>query len=168
MFDEDRYNSIVATHNTELFKYCLDRLSHDFGSAEEATNDVFVVLYKKWNTLDFTEIRAWLYRTADKIILHYWRKKPRIKETPIDDFTDKNLPVELVTLEYEEGLMSNDYVSSILNKLDKKERKLYQYRYVEGMSFAKISEVSGIPKSTVIFRINQIKRKLQEYIQGEG
>ena len=67
---------LIKSYYREIFRYCYNRLYGDFHAAEDCTQEVMLVLYKKVNTLDMSkEIRSWLYSVADKKIKTYQRKK---------------------------------------------------------------------------------------------
>lgn len=163
LFDENKYNSIVFKHRKEIFTYCVDRISRDEFSADEITNDVFVALFRKWDTLEFTEIRAWLFRTADNYMRHHYRTQK--KKNAIEEISERNLPAELTSNDCEEQIISENYVSSIADKLDDDEKILFRYRYIDQMTLTEISKLTGIPYSTLRGKLNQIKKKIQDYMK---
>lgn len=71
MFDIHEFEKIAVKYRKPLFKYCYYRLHNDTTLAEETVNDIFLVLYRKWDELDLNgNIRAYLYRVADNCIKH--------------------------------------------------------------------------------------------------
>lgn len=63
-------DSIIAEHYKTVLKYCSKHLHGDIHAAEACTQEVFLLLYQKVNSLDMTkDIRPWLYRTADSATL---------------------------------------------------------------------------------------------------
>ena len=65
---------LIKSYYKEIFNYCYNRLG-DFHAAEDCTQEVMLVLYKKVNTLDMSkDILTWLYSVADKEIKSYQRK----------------------------------------------------------------------------------------------
>ena len=89
---ENTYEEITRRYYQAIYNYCQVRLKDEY-AAEDCTQDVFLLLYRKMNKLKLSEnIRAWLYRTADNVIKNHRRK---IKKTiPLEDA--ESLSIELM------------------------------------------------------------------------
>jgi hypothetical protein len=49
VFDEEKYDTIVKKFQSKIYTYANYHLFHEKSFAEKVTNDVFVVLFKKWD-----------------------------------------------------------------------------------------------------------------------
>lgn len=165
MFDEKKFNDIVAKYRQELLKYCENGLKNDHFAAEEITNDVFMIMYEKWDTIRFTGTKTWLIKTAKYRIFHYFRDKNY--DDSLSDFTDQNLPNELRNDTLEDSIVSEQFTQAILSSLDDTERMLFTYRYINDMTLSEISEVTEIAYSTVRLRLINIENKIKELIKDE-
>jgi len=86
LLDENKYNIIVEKYQKQILYYCTWKYSVDYSDAEEIVNDVFTILFQKWDDLEFDDIKAWLYRTTDNLVMHHFRKnKVRIKTESLYD-----------------------------------------------------------------------------------
>ena len=81
MFDEEKFNAIVAKHSKALWLYCFDKLKKK-ELADETLNDILTVLWKKWDRIDTEDnIRAYLsscrslHQTQSKQGFQVLRKK---------------------------------------------------------------------------------------------
>lgn len=71
---ENTYEEITRRYYQAIYNYCQVRLKDEY-AAEDCTQDVFLLLYRKMNKIKLSEnIRAWLYRTADNVIKNHRRK----------------------------------------------------------------------------------------------
>lgn len=78
-----------------IFQFCLRILEYDGYAAEECTQEVFVLLVQKKDTLHFDQnIRGWLYSVAERICKDYRKREARrlsyITNT-LDDIKDKSV-----------------------------------------------------------------------------
>ena len=61
-----------------ILRYCLTLLSGDLPAAEDCTQDVFVLMLEKKDSLDFQHnIRGWLYAAAERICKDYRKREAR-------------------------------------------------------------------------------------------
>lgn len=142
-----------------IYLYCLQLLNQDVLAAEDCTQDVFVLMIQKKDTLDFDQnIRGWLYATADRICKDY--RKREMKRTAlitpsldeITDIPDPNSPIE---------------PDAMLDCLSDEELQLlkayYSEQYGERMLLA---EKLGMTHSQLGKKIYAIRQKLKKYLNG--
>ena len=137
---------LIESYYKDIFNYCHNRLYGDFHAAEDCTQEVMLVLYKKVNTLDMSKnIRPWLYSVADKEIKAYQRKK-----------------VDTVDIEtISERLSENPFESSVLDVLTDDERQLVS-DYLSGTDRMKLAQSKNLTLWALYKRISRIKEKLSE------
>ena len=137
---------LIESYYKDIFNYCHNRLYGDFHAAEDCTQEVMLVLYKKVNNLDMSkDIRPWLYSVADKEIKTYQRKK-----------------VDTVDIEtMAEQLSENPFESSVLDVLTDEERQLVS-DYLSGTNRMKLAQSKNLTLGALYKRISRIKEKLSE------
>lgn len=75
--DRKSCEQIMQKYYRELYNYLFVKLKYNKQSAEDCTQELFMILLKKHQNLDGNNnIRIWLYRTADNVIKAYYRKNP--------------------------------------------------------------------------------------------
>lgn len=137
-------DSIIAEHYKSVFKYCSKHLHDDVYAAEDCTQEIFLILYEKVNSLDMTkDIRPWLYRTAGHVIKTYIRKHPEMVDIDsIPEIAEETEPHE-----------------SVLDVLSEDELILIE-SYYSGMDKSLIAKEKGITLKSLYLKIARIKHKL--------
>ncbi|MDR0643772.1 MAG: sigma-70 family RNA polymerase sigma factor [Treponema sp.] len=108
---EAAFNGIVNHHYEKKLKFCCYALGGDVSSAEDCTQDIFLILYENMDKLhDYDKLGGWLYKTAGNISKRYAtsRRKEREKfalpsagfaagwdgALPLDRLVAKNIQTE--------------------------------------------------------------------------
>ena len=169
MVDNNEFMRILQTYSTPIFKYCYFRLLQNKALTEETVNDIFSVLYQKWDSLDFGNIRAYLYRVADNCIKHnlsnynrYYQHIESLEEAVENNklnfaeqydeyFTDDETPEEV-------------YIEKIKQALPDEYREIFTYRYIEKKTLMETSELTGIPYSSVRLRLIKIEKIVRDEV----
>lgn len=147
---ENTYEEITRRYYQAVYNYCQVRLKDEY-AAEDCTQDVFLLLYRKMNKLKLSEnIRAWLYRTADRIIKNY--RKNQSKDISIDNGETNDLSI---TDKYNEDVPFE-------NVLNSDERKLITAYYIDGVDIITLSKMFGKNEGAIYKRLQRIKRKIEE------
>ena len=175
MFDNERFDSIVRELSPQLFKYCLARTNYNKELAEETLNDVFAVLYTKWDTLDLDDnIRSYLYSVANNCIKHNLEKH-RAYYNNVESY---DLLAEVNGLgeqSHEDEYFSDEaqvekQIAQIISGLDENEKALFKYRYIDKLPLMEIAEKTGIPYSTLryqLFKLERgVKKKISKYFEN--
>lgn len=156
LIDNETCSRIIQKHYREIFNYCFARLSYDHHSAEDCTQEVFVVFFSKHKKLEDSEnLRIWLYRAADNVIKTYWRKR-RFTEISLEESPEA---MNMVGDESPDACESGE---SILNLLDSGERQIieayYDSDYGDRSAAAK---KLGLTLPALYQRVHKIKNKLK-------
>lgn len=137
-------DSIVRDNYKSVLKYCIKYMHGDIHAAEDCTQEVFLILYQKVNSLDMTkDIRPWLYRTADHVMKTYIRKHPEMID--IDSIPEIAEEPELH--------------ESVLDVLSDNERTLVDL-YYSNIDKRLIAKEQGITLKYLYLKIARIKEKL--------
>lgn len=142
------YDEIVKKYYGIIYNYCRQRLNFSKTAAEDVTQEVFFILYKKLNRLKMSEkIGIWLFRTADNEIKSYIRKNPSY------------IPMENCP---EEALMTDSTFPSLEDSdfdcLTDEEKHLIEDYYCGIKS--DVAKAHNLTQNTLYIRIHRIKGKL--------
>ncbi|MCI9449406.1 MAG: sigma-70 family RNA polymerase sigma factor [Clostridiales bacterium] len=172
MVNNDEYMNIVNQYKKPLFKYCFYRLMNNTTLAQETLDDIFYVLYKKWDNLDLNgNIRAYLYKVADNCIKHnltrfnrYYKYNESLEEAVenrklnsvycLDDYF--NDPA------FDEAI----YIEKIKQILPKEYQKIFVYRYVEKKTLIETANLIGISYSSLRLRIKKVDAIIRDIIKN--
>ena len=143
------YDEIVNKYYSAIYNYCRTKLGYSRTAAEDVTQEVFFVLYKKLNRLKLSDnIKIWLYRVADYEIKKYIRKNPSF--LPIED-----CPEEI-------SAASDNFPSlsdSDFDCLSDEDRAII-LDYYSGESKENIAKAYKLTINALYIRIHRIRQKL--------
>ena len=154
MIEPEQCTLIIEKYYREIFSYCYAKLSYSHHSAEDCTQEVFVVFFSKHERLDEGDnIRLWLYRTADNVIKAYVRKSP----PPAVSLEDSP---EAMNIADSGGF--EDMSDSPLDILTTEERQLLEMYYNSdyGQRNAAAKRL-GISLPALYRKVHKIKKKLR-------
>jgi len=163
--DKDRYGTIVANYQQQIFKYCFHMLGQ-LQEAEDVTQDVFVKgLERLEQYREGTSFTAWLYKMA------YHECLNKLKRAQIHDrilrLFSRSIPAAPADLPTE-GLAYNVELREALLRLAPKERHIILLRIVEEYKFEEIAAQLDISYSAVRKRYERAMKKLKSYLADKG
>lgn len=145
---------IIQKYYRELYNYCFAKLKYNKQSAEDCTQELFLILLKKHENLDENDnIRIWLYRTADNVIKAYHRKNPD-SDISLEDSTEAmNTPAP-------DSFSQNE--TDLSEWLTPEETELVRLYYETDYGDRKTTAKKlGITVTALYQRINKIKQKIK-------
>lgn len=171
MVDLNEYERIVKEYRKPLFKYCYYRLNGNIDLTEETIDDILHVLWRKWSTLDLNgNVRAWLYRVADKEILHhlknynrYYKHNESLEEAVEERKTEH---LEYYDTYFAEAQVPEEvYIKQIHDHLTDEYKLIFRYRYMEKKTLMETAALTGIPYSSLRMRINKLEKIVRQKIE---
>ena len=171
MIDIEGYERIVKMYGKPLFRYCYYRLMQNKFLAEETLNDVYYVLYKKWDVLEIgQDIRAYLYRVADMCIKNNYRRYVRYYKHTLsyEEEIEKNNLQQLTSCDTyfeDHDIILDSYIEQIMGMLSEPDKQLFACRYINKKTIAETSELSGIPYSTLRLRLVKIEKTVRDMVK---
>src|SRR5262249_39539273 len=72
-YDMTGYEQVYRQHLTAVFRYA-QRVVGRRDVAEELTSDAFIALWKTFDTIDTSQLPAWLYTVVKHRAIDYWRR----------------------------------------------------------------------------------------------
>lgn len=154
LIEPEHCTLIIEKYYREIFSYCYAKLGYSHHSAEDCTQEAFVVFFTKHERLDETDnIRLWLYRTADNVIKTFVRKSP----PPAVSIEDSPEALDIA----DSGGFTED-TDSPLDILDAEERQLLELYYDSdyGQRTAAAKKL-GISLPALYRKVHKIKKKLR-------
>ena len=141
----------------------------DFHIAEDITQETFLQVYQKLETLeDPTRFPRWLYVIADRLCIAWLRKNQRqtqpLEETDISEIETEAYSRYIATehaITFAEA--RRDLVEELLAKLKEGNRTVITLHYLEGMTYAEISDFLGISENTIKSRLRRARQQLKKY-----
>ncbi len=163
------YEEAFRTFYRGIVGYCLSELPNDPFSAEDLASECFLLLYRKWNTLQShapVTVQVWLFRTARNKVLDC-KKKKRLQTVPVNDEDEWNrLESEMQDLpgrydEWEEIERYGRYLGEIRDALTEDEWRLFDLVVNGKQPFRQVSEQLGTTEAAAKMRWYRLRAKLK-------
>ena len=145
------------------------RKVRDFHIAEDITQETFLQVYQKLETLeDPTRFPGWLYVIADRLCIAWLRRNQRHTE-PLEDTDISEVETEAysryIATEHAKTFAEarRDLVEELLAKLKEGNRTVITLHYLEGMTYAEISNFLGVSENTIKSRLRRARQQLRQY-----
>lgn len=155
MIDRDTCEMIIEKYYDTVYKFCENEL-HNKQAAEECTQEVFLLFYKKRKKLDLSEkFKYWLYNSA-KIICMNYKSKNYIKMEDIDEYSD--------TIADESADNFTSLLQELCEILGREDAELLlEYLEADKGKRNRIAKELGITTIALYRKIDRIKKKVIEY-----
>ena len=165
--DQRAFSTLVRRYQKPLHALVWRKIG-DFHIAEEVTQDIFLNVYKKLQTLkNPNRFAGWLYVIATRRCIA-WLKKKRIPMESLDAMPADELE-ELAYAQYhadrQEVIVSEKHrevVKRLLQKLPESERTVVTLHYLGDMTCEDISKFLGVSPNTVKSRLHRARKRLKK------
>ncbi|MDE0469231.1 MAG: sigma-70 family RNA polymerase sigma factor [Candidatus Poribacteria bacterium] len=167
MGDQRAFGTLVRRYQKPLHALVWRKIG-DFHIAEEITQDIFLNVYKKLQTLkNPNRFAGWLYVIASRRCIA-WLKKKRIPMKSLDAMPPEELE-ELAYAQYhaerQDEVVSErhrEVVKRLLQKLPESERTVVTLHYLGDMTCEDISKFLGVSPNTVKSRLHRARKRLKK------
>ncbi len=165
--DEAAFAELVKKHQKPVHALAWRKIG-DFHTAEEITQDAFLIVYQRLHTLkDPNLFSGWLYVITTHLCATWLRKK-RIQTQPLEDVETKMLNGDAYSQHITEersktvGQAQRDVVKKLLAKLKESERTVMTLFYLGEMTVEEISRFLGVSAGTIKSRLQRARNRLQK------
>lgn len=118
-------------------------------NADDVLQNTFIRVYKSIvNFEEKSSLHTWMYRIAYNESIRFLEKNNKINYANIDEVSASNLEV-LFEDEYFNGDEIQEKLHKIINSFTDKQKRVFQMKYFDDMSFRQISEILEISESTL-------------------
>ena len=166
--DETAFACLIEKYQKQVHAHAW-RKTGDFHIAEDITQETFLQVYQKLETLeDPTQFSRWLHAIVNNLC-KAWFRKNRIKTESLEE-TDIS---EIETEAYSQYVASEhakttaeaqrDLVRRLLAKLKESDREVITLHYFEEMTSAEIGSYLGVSENTAKSRIRRARQRLKKY-----
>lgn len=163
------FETLVRKYQGRVFT-TIDLIVKDKDLAADLTQDVFVRFFKvlaSGRYRDDGKLMAYLLRIADNLAIDHYRRKsnrPMVREVNGKDiFSVINIPAGDAFDELEKR-ERHELLRHAIRQLSPLQQQLLTMRYFGKLSFAEISEITGINKNTCLGTVRRALIKLRTYL----
>ena len=165
--DDSAFASLVNKYQKQVHALAWRKIG-DFHIAEEITQDTFLKVYQKLNTLkNPNQFSGWLYVIATRQC-YTWLRKRRMETDPLEDMDidmiNENAYSEYVAAEQGKDTVDEQrrVVKKLLSKLQECERTVMVLHYFGEMTCAEISRFLGTSPSAIKSRLKRARQRLKK------
>lgn len=171
---EDAYAELVRAYQSKVFSMAYG-FTGNRESSDDLAQEIFLKAYLALPRFRFgSAFGTWLYRVAVNHIRDFLRKKPKVKEVPLDTVGElAEAGDAIATMEKDkEDERRRNLVRRELATLPDKYRIVMTLRDVEGLPYDEIARVLGLSPGTLDSRLHRarkmLRKKLAAVLLGPG
>jgi len=162
---EDDFVLSYEKYLEDIFRHCYYRVL-DKEKAKDFAQEAFFRTWKYISDGNKVEnIRAFVYKTANNIIIDESRKK---KPASLDNMMEKGFLPKAEEFKFVDNNFSNKELIKIINSLDEKYRDVIMMKYVDGFSSKEISKVLGENENNIYVRMHRGLGIIKEIIKSKN
>jgi len=168
------FEELMQRYNKKIFNF-IYKMVRDEEIAIELTQDFFIKVFLVIGKYNFEyKFSTWIYRICYNLVIDFLRKnKTYIDSLDKNDFSQKQT-LKSESCIGEDGFEKlakaemKDYVWSLVNNIPYKYRELILLRYLQGLKYDEIAQITELPVGTVKNRIFKAKEILRTEIDKDG
>jgi RNA polymerase sigma-70 factor (ECF subfamily) len=155
--DRVAFESIMRQYERPVLATAL-RLLGNLADAQDASQEVFLKLYRGLGRVTSENIAGWLYRVTVNVCHDMRRRSPA---NPLDDLASPRCDPQGDLLEAER----RELVLRSLRRLSERERQALVLRDLEGLSTAEVARAMGSAEATVRSHIANARLKMRAFVE---
>ena len=157
--DQDSFRLFYEKTVPALRAYALQRC-HRIDLADDILQEAFLRFLKSApSTLTEAQMRGYLYRTAENLIINRWHRLQREQSAAgLNEYAHVHVPAPEM----------NNALERALSQLDSKQHMLLWLAYVEGFDHKEIAAAANIARGSVRVLLFRAKQKLLGILRGMG
>ena len=166
--DEAAFASLISKYQRQVHAHAW-RKTRDFHIAEDITQETFLQIYQRLETLeDPTLFPKWIYTIVDRLCIAWFRKN-RIQTESLEEIhiseIEANAYSRHVAAEYAKVTTETqrDLVKRLLTKLKESDRTVITLHYFEEMTSSEIGTYLGVSENMIKSRLHRARQRLKKY-----
>ena len=164
--DAAAYARVVESWGGPLLRFCHNHLPATI-DAEDVVQDVLLTAWQKLPDLDDrSRFRAWMYTIARNRCREVIRTAGRRATDPV---APEEVPVRIDTLQDPARAHTRDAAMKALrtsvDRLPDNQRRIWALAQIDGLGYAEIAEIEGLPVSTVRGRLARARATIAEEME---
>lgn len=142
------FNDLLDAYQKRLYWH-IRKIVQTHENADDVLQNTFIRIYKNiQNFKGNSTLHTWMFRIAYNESLRFLEKNKRNKFVNVDDVSSSRLEV-LFEDEYFNGDEIQIKLHKIIDELKEKQRRVFQMKYFDNMSFRQISDILEVSESTL-------------------
>ncbi len=168
------FEELMKKYNKKIYGFIYRMIRNEEVSIE-LTQDFFVKIYKVLGKYNFEfKFTTWAYRICYNMVIDYIRKNQTHVESLDDDCVTPRHLMESGNYVKEDGFVVmakeevSDYIWKMVDRIPLKYREVIWMKYLQGLKYEEISEVTDLPVGTIKNRIFKAREMLKMEMEKDG
>lgn len=160
-----QFEDICKETYPKIYNYILAR-TRSKEAAEDITQEVFLIAYKKGNSfLSHENPVAFLYVSAKNLLLDYFRETAKSAPLEEQEIVDARGDIfEQIRMEHADSIDENIYLKQVIERLNEKERKLYDLYYVLKKPMKVIAKELRLNEAALRMKYVRLRKKVRRIV----
>lgn len=172
--DLDAFNRLVLVYQEMVFNQAY-RMIGEPEAAEDATQDAFIIAYRKLDTYRGGSFKAWLLRIVTNLCYDELRRRKRRPTTPLEPVDHEDEEIESprwLTDSSETPEQSAERaelsraIQQCLKGLPPEFRAIVTLVDIQGLDYSEAAQTIGSPLGTVKSRLARARTRMRDCLQG--
>lgn len=156
LLDRMAFSKLYEAYAPMVYRRCVFLLKDD-AEAKDMVQNVFLRIYERMDTLDFSQPSSLLWNTATRLCLNRIRDKKRRGL----DLDSSELLLTIACAEEDDGIEARGLLAKIFSKEQESTRTIATLHYVDGMTLEETAETVGLSVSGVRKRLRTLQAKIK-------
>ncbi len=146
---KDRAFSELLDVYQERLYWHIRKIVQTHENADDVLQNTFIRIYKSIaNFQEKSSLHTWMYRIAYNESIRFFEKNNKKKYDNIDEVSSSKLEV-LFEDEHFDGNEIQKKLNTIIDSFKEKQKRVFQMKYFDDLSFRQISEILNVSESTL-------------------
>ena len=142
------FSELLSVYQERLYWH-IRKIVTTHENADDVLQNTFIRIYKSiHNFQEKSSLHTWMYRIAYNESIRFLEKNNRKSYENIDDVSSTHLEV-LFEDEYFDGDEIQKKLNTIIDGFTEKQKRVFQMKYFDDLSFRQIAEVLKLSESTL-------------------
>ena len=166
--DENAFANLIRKYQRQVHTHALRKIG-DFQIAEDITQETFLRVYQKLETLNNpTQFSKWLHAIVNHLCIAWYRKN-RLQTKSLQEIHISEIEAEAysryIATEHAKTTAEaqRTLVKKLLAELKENDREVITLHYFEEMTSSEIGTVLGVPENTVKSRLHRARQRLKQH-----
>jgi RNA polymerase sigma-70 factor (ECF subfamily) len=148
-FDAAALSTIYDRYESKIHSYIFHRVG-DVQVAEDLTAQVFLRMLEAIQNENawHSSFSGWLYRIAHNLVIDHYRRQSRLNHIPLDSaptvLAEGADPAQVAEIR-----LQTERVCKAINQLTEEQAQIVSMRFLEGLSIAEVSQITGKTEGAV-------------------
>ncbi|MBR2950409.1 MAG: sigma-70 family RNA polymerase sigma factor [Lachnospiraceae bacterium] len=160
------YEDLYRLQYQFIYRYIRRMLKGDTYTAEDLTQEVFLVAFQKWESdvVGHPNVPGYLIRIAQNKLKKWYESNSRayVDETEVINFLDESALQYKDMTEYEKA----EFYATLEKYLSVEEMKLLRYYYEYDYSSYEMAQIMKVSDHCFRMRMTRMRSKLRKYLGG--